>query len=603
MTSAVLPGPLPDAVARSYPFGYAVVDVETSGLHAPFDRVLQIAVYLIRADGALEMTWSTLLNPGCDPGPMDIHGLTRERLAGAPVFADVSAHVAGLLAGRILVAHNARFDWDFLASEAHRAHVVLAVHDRLCTIAMTRRLDVPTSNLTLGAVAAYWRVPQQRAHDAVDDARVVVEILRHSLVLAQRLGIPLPLTPCSSPRRTPAPAAAPRPPCAWRDPGRWQAGLPLRQGMKIVFTGDTSTPREVLTMRCAVAGLDAMNSVSSRTSALICNSPTTDTRKAQLARRHGTPVLTEAEFESLLGDVWAGEPKQHEQTASIGSVARPAPPTPAASGPLVGYRVLVVGGTHDEASALRTRIAELGGQGAGKLTASVTHVVALSGHDSDARWSKIMRIGLPTLDANTLSPGAPLASPSIQCAPIAPDASADYPDPIVLPRGGVTDLPATIQTWSLSISWTDQHDTCEVDVVAFAVDADDQVGTDGDFCFYNQPEHPTGAVVLDLDTPTEAVATLRPDALPDGRRRIVVAAALDGDATFGHVGPIELVVRTEDGQAVVRATLDAATEERSLLLANIYQRNGAWRFRAVGQGYVGNLAALAVVHGVDIDEA
>jgi DNA polymerase-3 subunit epsilon len=53
----------------------------------------------------------------------------------------------------------------------------------------------------------------------------------------------------------------------------------------------------------------------------------------------------------------------------------------------------------------------------------------------------------------------------------------------------------------------------------------------------------------------------------------------------------------------VRATLDAATGERSLLLANFYSRNGVWRLRAVGQGYQANLAGLAVMHGVDIEES
>jgi DNA polymerase-3 subunit epsilon len=53
---------------------------------------------------------------------------------------------------------------------------------------------------------------------------------------------------------------------------------------------------------------------------------------------------------------------------------------------------------------------------------------------------------------------------------------------------------------------------------------------------------------------------------------------------------------------VARATLDAATDERSLILATLYQRHGTWRWRAVGQGYPDALADLAIRHGVDIDE-
>jgi DNA polymerase-3 subunit epsilon len=603
MTSALLPGPLPEAVARSYPHGYAIVDVETSGLSASFDRVLQIAVFLVRADGAVEATWSTLLDPGCDPGPIDIHGLTRERLAGAPMFADVSAFLVQLLSGRVLVAHNARFDWDFLACEAERARVELSVSGRLCTIALTRRLDVPTPNLTLAAVAAYWGVVQRHAHDAEDDARVVVEILRHSLVLAQRLGAPLPLTPCGSPRRAAVPTAAPRPPCLWRYPGRWQQGHPLQQGMKVVITGDTSTPRETLTKRSAEAGLDVMNSMSSRTSILVCDSLSLDTRKAQPARQHGTPTVTELEYLNLLHGIRAGDPKRAEPGSPPAPTRRTAAPAASAvAGPLVGHRVLIVGGTHEQASALRTRIAELGGQGAANLTASVTHVIALQDHEADPRWPKVGQLDLRQLDPSTLEPITTPTRSADQDMPIAPEPELAVPDPVVLPPGGVTDLPDETRTWSLSIAWPDQAGTCDIDTVAFIVDQDEQVGADEDFCFYNQPEHPAGAVALDLDNATEAVATLRPNALPIDRRRIVIAAATDGDKRFGDVGPIELVLRTEDGRPVVRATLDAATQERTLILANVYQRNGVWRFRSVGQGYRTNLASLAVLHGVDIEE-
>ena len=53
---------------------------------------------------------------------------------------------------------------------------------------------------------------------------------------------------------------------------------------------------------------------------------------------------------------------------------------------------------------------------------------------------------------------------------------------------------------------------------------------------------------------------------------------------------------------MARATLDAASEETSMLLAEIYWRNGALRFRAVGQGYQRSLAGLAVSFGVDVED-
>lgn len=48
------------------------------------------------------------------------------------------------------------------------------------------------------------------------------------------------------------------------------------------------------------------------------------------------------------------------------------------------------------------------------------------------------------------------------------------------------------------------------------------------------------------------------------------------------------------------STLDAATTERTMLLAEVYRRNGVWRLRAIGQGYDDGLAELATRHGVTV---
>lgn len=67
----------------AYPQGYAVVDVETTGL-ARDDRIVSAAVYRLDARGNVEDHWYTLVNPRRDPGPVWIHGLTSAMLSDAP---------------------------------------------------------------------------------------------------------------------------------------------------------------------------------------------------------------------------------------------------------------------------------------------------------------------------------------------------------------------------------------------------------------------------------------------------------------------------------------------------------------------------------------
>ncbi|WP_079105808.1 exonuclease domain-containing protein, partial [Streptomyces hygroscopicus] len=602
---------------RDHAYDWALVDVETSGLIARRDRVLSVAVVTLGPDGEPTGEFSTLLNPGCDPGPVEVHGLTAERLRGAPGFDQVAGRIGAMLQGRVLVAHNAQFDYDFLAHEFARVRMWLPVTQRLCTLALNRRVDPPTEDLTLDSLAAHYGVPRRQAHDALDDTRVLAGVLRASLREAARLDLPLPLVACpprQDPRFTPQP---PKTACAYRNPGRLVPGGPLRQGMKIAVTGQTTTSRAELVGRSVAAGLNIMSSVSRHTSALVTNDAASDSAKARRALAENVPVIDERTFLRLLDDVRPGTP--HERTApaavpsprpeaaaspspaaasspspatapsprsaavpSPRSAAAPSPspvadpsagpaavpsahsgmvpsprpeadppvhsgvdpsprpeadpagpaapaahaaavpssrpeaappgrepqrpagevrkqprrPRPAPDGPLTGRRVLVLGGTHPAAAAARSRIVELGGAAAINLSASVTDVVLLDGSDADRRMRRIVSLAIPTHDAPWL------AAPDI--APV-PRPAGGREAAHVLPRGGVVDIPdgsAPGTRWTVTVSWA-QQTACEIDVVAFVVDEDEQVSFDEDFVFYGAPENPGGTVRLLGDGPTE----------------------------------------------------------------------------------------------------
>ncbi|MEV7209174.1 MULTISPECIES: TerD family protein [unclassified Streptomyces] len=613
MSLASAPSDLSDL--RDYAFEWALVDVETSGLVPRRDRVLSVAVVTLGPDGEQTGEFSTLLDPGCDPGPVHVHGLTAERLRGAPAFEQVAERIGALLEGRVLVAHNAQFDYDFLAHEFARARLRLPVDRRLCTLALNRRVDPPTDDLKLGTLAAHYGVPQFKAHDALDDTRVLAGVLRASLRAAAGLDLPLPLVACpprQDPRFAPKP---PKTPCAFRNPGRPAPGGPLVQGMKVAVTGETGTDRADLVLRGVAAGLNMMGSVSRHTSVLVTNEPSGGSAKARRARAEGVPVIDESAFLRLLGDVRPGT--RHEGAATAPSPGLPAVPTPrepaageAAGpkpgtkrsakprGPLTGRRVLVLGGTHPDAVAARTRVVELGGAAAINLSAGVTDVVVLDGGHGDRRLARITALLLPVHDA------AWLVAPVVTEAAGAGEGRAAAH---VLPRGGVVDLPlpkgrGPADRWTVTASWA-QQTACEIDVVAFVLDEDEQVSFDEDFVFYGAPENPGGTVRLLSDGPTEQTVSVDLAALPPSARKVVVAAAIDGSPAFGDVGALHIVSGPgTSAAALAQATLDAATTERTMLLAEIYRRGESWRLRAVGQGYDHDLGALARGYGVDVTD-
>ncbi|MEV6105320.1 TerD family protein [Streptomyces sp. NPDC051940] len=185
-------------------------------------------------------------------------------------------------------------------------------------------------------------------------------------------------------------------------------------------------------------------------------------------------------------------------------------------------------------------------------------------------------------------------------APTPPEA------PRLLPAGGVVDLPgpsgaAPASAWHVTATWTPPQGPGEVDVVAFVLDEDGQVIFDEDFVFYGAPGNPARTVRLLAGGPGTRTVAVDVGSLPPATHKVVVAAAVDGDATFGDVGVVRAALAPGAGAApLALAVLDAATTERTLLIAEIYRRGPVWRFRAVGQGYEHGLAVLARGYGVDI---
>jgi DNA polymerase III subunit epsilon len=195
---------------------------------------------------------------------------------------------------------------------------------------------------------------------------------------------------------------------------------------------------------------------------------------------------------------------------------------------------------------------------------------------------------------------ADAASRTIEQPEPAPPA-APVNDVPVLARGAVIDLPGDA-VWTVNVAWRAdaQAAGAAVDVVAFLVDETDRVVTDEDFVFYNAPVSQDGAVALSIDGDSEQSIRIDLELLPEQCSKVVIAAALGGDCTFGDLGAITLSVDGDNAGAAI-STLDAATTERTLLLAEIYRRGDRWRVRAVGQGYDDGLAELATRYGVDVE--
>lgn len=296
--------------------GWAVVDVETSGFRPGQARIVSVAALAVGDDGNVERSVATLVNPGVDPGPTHVHGLTAEMLDGQPRFADVVDEVAEVLEGRTLVAHNVGFDYAFLAAEAELAGAELPIDTAMCTVELSRRLDLDTENLRLETLAAHWGVNQMRPHDALDDAMVLAQILKPALARARERKVWLPVRPVT--RRSwpngrvtheelrPLKMLASRLPCAYVNPGRYVAGRPLVQGMRVALSAEMNRTHEEVIERIVAAGLAYSEAVDQETSLIVCNEPHPEHGKGYQAAEFGVPLVSDTDFMDALQRVAGG---------------------------------------------------------------------------------------------------------------------------------------------------------------------------------------------------------------------------------------------------------------------------------------------------------
>ncbi|CAL9663104.1 3'-5' exonuclease DinG [Actinosynnema sp. ALI-1.44] len=268
--------------------GYAVVDVETTGFAARrADRVVEVAVVQLDARGEPTGEWCTLLNPGRDLGPQHVHRISAADVWAAPTFAQVAGALTDRLAGRVLVAHNLAFDARFLAAEFARLGVDLDP-DGLCTM----RLAPPGAGRSLRDCCAAAGIVVEDAHSALHDARATARLFAHYL----RRGVPeAPRVPWP---RLPGDAVEVRRGNATAT--RAKQHVALRVGDVVVFTGQTTDPRDVWVSRARAAGLVSRGYVTRSTRLVVAADPFTLSTKARRARAYEVPVVSEEEFAGLL---------------------------------------------------------------------------------------------------------------------------------------------------------------------------------------------------------------------------------------------------------------------------------------------------------------
>jgi tellurite resistance protein TerA len=165
--------------------------------------------------------------------------------------------------------------------------------------------------------------------------------------------------------------------------------------------------------------------------------------------------------------------------------------------------------------------------------------------------------------------------------------------------------PVSAQQVRVELGWRSGPGVPDVDASALLL-ASAKVRSDEDFVFYNQPTHESGAVRHEgkrtaTGSVTDEIAVDLARVEPE-IERIVLAASADS-GSFGQVPGLYIrVLDAASGAEIVRYDSEDATVETAFVLGELYRRQGAWKFRAVGQGYSSGLQGLATDFGITVDE-
>jgi DNA polymerase-3 subunit epsilon len=163
----------------SLPKRFAFVDLETTGLDPKRDRVIEVGVLIVE-DGQKIAEFDRLINPGLaeeDITTLDITGIDYADLVGAPQFSDLGEEILNLISSTLFIAHNAKFDYEFLREEFLELDIPFELPN-LCSVKLSRELYPEFKHHDLSSLSSRFGIEISNRHRAFDDALAVWEFFK-----------------------------------------------------------------------------------------------------------------------------------------------------------------------------------------------------------------------------------------------------------------------------------------------------------------------------------------------------------------------------------------------------------------------------------------
>ena len=173
---------------------FIAFDLETTGFIPETDSICEISALLF-SGSQVESEFSTLVDPQ-QPIPVEstkINGITQEMVQGKPSIEKLLKPFAEFCADHIMVAHNALFDYQFLAYQVKKHEIPAPKGLVLDTLGMARKVFPGLPNYKLSTLVKHLKIPAERFHRARNDAfycgqlfQAIIQKINNNLVLPEK---------------------------------------------------------------------------------------------------------------------------------------------------------------------------------------------------------------------------------------------------------------------------------------------------------------------------------------------------------------------------------------------------------------------------------
>lgn len=135
------------------------------------------------------------------------------------------------------------------------------------------------------------------------------------------------------------------------------------------------------------------------------------------------------------------------------------------------------------------------------------------------------------------------------------------------------------------------------DITCFGVDKQDKLSDDRYFVFYNQTSTPEKAITMEIDN-TSTSFLIDFNQIPSSIKKLVITVAADGDVVMQDMdhGVLSLLAEQQT-LASFSFSGNHFTQEKALILCEVYEKDGLWRLSIVASGFNGGLSALLAHFG------